>query len=216
MVHLPDVRFHPRTVRFHRTHHPFHLHSGVRRTPSAVRLVHRDPRHLSQPPVRVCPPEPDLYAYEQAQTAGTGAERPGERLGRSADAHPLRCAPPRLYARSPENVLREDRREQTRPADGHPAAGMVRAPGPQRAQQPVHGGAGSRQGDPDQLSGRPGGVVRLPPESGRSGRSFPQGAFHPGNVHRTGRLHGRRPAQVLPPETRRRGAAEIHLYHPLR
>ncbi len=98
----------------------------------------------------------------------------------------------------------------------HPAAGMVRAPGPQRAQQPVHGGAGSRQGDPDQLSGRPGGVVRLPPESGRSGRSFPQGAFHPGNVHRTGRLHGRRPAQVLPPETRRRGAPEIHLYHPLR
>ena len=38
VVHLPDVRLHPLPVGFHRGHHPFHLHAGVRKQPRALRL----------------------------------------------------------------------------------------------------------------------------------------------------------------------------------
>ena len=61
--------------RFHRAHHPLHLHAGIRRSPSALRLVRRAAGHLSSAADRVRPPEPDLHAAEQAQAAGAGARR---------------------------------------------------------------------------------------------------------------------------------------------
>ncbi len=55
--------------RFHRRHHAFHLHAGIRRSPPALRLVHRAARHLSSAADRIRPPEPHLHAAEQAQAA---------------------------------------------------------------------------------------------------------------------------------------------------
>jgi glutaminyl-tRNA synthetase len=46
VVHLPDVRLRARPVRFHRAHHAFHLHAGVRGPPAALRLVHPAAGHL--------------------------------------------------------------------------------------------------------------------------------------------------------------------------
>ena len=40
VVHLPDVRLHPRPVRLDRADHALDLHAGVREPPAAVRLVH--------------------------------------------------------------------------------------------------------------------------------------------------------------------------------
>ena len=55
--------------RFHRRHHALHLHAGIRRPPSALRLVYRTARHLSSAADRVRPPQPHLHAAEQAQAA---------------------------------------------------------------------------------------------------------------------------------------------------
>ncbi len=92
-------------VGFHRGHHAFHLHAGIRRSSAAVRLVRRAARHLSSAADRVRPAEPHLHAAEQAQAAGAGAEQAGERLGRSAHAHHFRDAPPRLYAGGAPQLL---------------------------------------------------------------------------------------------------------------
>ena len=60
MVHLPDVRLRARPVGFHRGHHPFDLHAGIRRPPPAVRLVRRSSsastiRSRSSSPVSISP-----------------------------------------------------------------------------------------------------------------------------------------------------------------
>ena len=77
VVHLSDVRLHPRAVGFDRAHHAFHLHAGVRGSSSAVRLVHRSARHLSPAADRVRPAQPHLHAAEQAQAADAGAGQAG-------------------------------------------------------------------------------------------------------------------------------------------
>ena len=41
VVHLPDVRLRPRPERLDRADHPLDLHARIRRTPSALRLVHQ-------------------------------------------------------------------------------------------------------------------------------------------------------------------------------
>ena len=41
LAHLSELRFRPRPVGRHRTHHAFDLHAGVRGSPAAVRLVSR-------------------------------------------------------------------------------------------------------------------------------------------------------------------------------
>ena len=92
VVHLPDVRLRPRAVRFHRAHHPLHLHAGIRGPPPALRLVRRGAGHLPSAADRVRPPQPHLHAAQQAQAAAAGAGRARERLGRSAHAHALRHA----------------------------------------------------------------------------------------------------------------------------
>ena len=56
VVHLPDVRLGARPVGFHRAHHPFHLHAGVREPPAALRLVRPGARHLRPAADRVRPP----------------------------------------------------------------------------------------------------------------------------------------------------------------
>ncbi len=47
VVHLPDLRFHPRPVGLDRADHAFDLHAGVREPPAALRLVHPRVGHLS-------------------------------------------------------------------------------------------------------------------------------------------------------------------------
>ncbi len=42
--HLSELRLRARSVRRHRARHPFDLHAGIRRSPPALRLVHREPR----------------------------------------------------------------------------------------------------------------------------------------------------------------------------
>ena len=122
MVHLPDVRLHARAMRLHRAHNPLDLHPGIRRAQAALRLVHQDPQDLALAPVRIRQAQPHLHPDEQAQAPRTGPERPGLGVGRSQDAYPVRRQETRLHRRGPEDVLREDRRFQTRPDDGHPAA----------------------------------------------------------------------------------------------
>ena len=89
----------------------------------------------------------------------------------------------------------------------------MRPPGPERPVQPLHGGPGSHQGHPHQLSGRPGRMVRLPAEPGGAGGRHPQGAVLPRALYRPRGLHGGRPQEVLPPQAGRRGAPEVHLHH---
>ena len=90
---------------------------------------------------------------------------------------------------------------------------QVRPSGPERPFQPVHGGPGSHQGHPHQLSGRPGRVVRLSAEPGRAGGRLPQGPLQPRTLHRPRRLHGRRSQEVLPPQAGRRSPSQVHLHH---
>ncbi len=106
VVHLPDLRLHPRPVRLDRADHAFDLHAGVREPPAALRLVHRDAGHLPSAADRVRPAEPHLHGDEQAAAAGTGQAGDRQRLGRSADADDLRPAPPRLHARGHPQLLR--------------------------------------------------------------------------------------------------------------
>jgi len=53
VVHLPDVRLRPRPERLDRADHPLDLHPGIRRAPSALRLVHPGAQHFPLAPVRV-------------------------------------------------------------------------------------------------------------------------------------------------------------------
>ena len=90
VVHLPDVRLRPRPVGFHRAHHAFHLHAGIRGPPPALRLVCRSTGHLPPAADRVRPAQPDLHAAEQTQAAHAGSGRARQRMGRSAHADAFR------------------------------------------------------------------------------------------------------------------------------
>lgn len=68
--------------------------------PSAIRLVYRETRDFSEPPVRVRAAESDLYDDEQAQAASVGAGRYRDGLGRSPDADDQRAPPSGLYPES--------------------------------------------------------------------------------------------------------------------
>ena len=106
VVHLSDLRFHPRPIRLDRADHPFDLHAGVREPPAALRLVHPRVGHLRPAADRVRPAQSDLHGDEQAAAAGAGQGGVRQRLGRSADADDLRAAPPRLHARGDPQLLR--------------------------------------------------------------------------------------------------------------
>ncbi len=54
---------------------------------------------------RVCPSQPQLHGPEQAEAHRAGRKRGGQRLGRSADAHPLRHAQERVHSRSDPQLL---------------------------------------------------------------------------------------------------------------
>ena len=70
-------------------------HPGVRRPEAAVRLgAGARQRPLPAPADRVRPAEPELHRIEQAEAAAAGAGKEGVRMGRPADADPLRDAPP--------------------------------------------------------------------------------------------------------------------------
>ena len=99
VVHLPDVRLRPRAERFDREDHAFDLHAGVRKPSAALRLVLRGAGHLSPAADRIRPAEPDLHGDEQAQLLQLVTGEARRRLGRPADAHDPRPAPPRLHAR---------------------------------------------------------------------------------------------------------------------
>ena len=83
------------------------LYVGVRRTPSALRLVHRGARHISLAPVRVRAPESDIHDDVEAQPSETGQGGRRNGLGRpracrlSAHCAARAIRPPRL-GRSPK------------------------------------------------------------------------------------------------------------------
>ena len=55
VVHLPDVRLHPRRIGLDGAHHAFDLHAGIRKPPAAVRLVRQVAGHLRPAADRVRP-----------------------------------------------------------------------------------------------------------------------------------------------------------------
>ncbi len=117
LVHLPVLRLRALPVGRHRGHHPLALHPRVREQPRALRLDPdraRDPRAARADRVR--PPEPHLHRALEAEAPGAGGAQAGRRLGRSAHAHPLRPAPPRLY------TTRRSATSATRSASPRPTA----------------------------------------------------------------------------------------------
>ena len=141
MVHLPDVRLRPRPERLDRADHPLDLHPGIRRAPSAVRLVHPGARHFPLAPVRVRAPEPHLYDDVEAQAveARAGGRRDG--LGRSPHADDLRPAPQGLHARLGAQLRRDGGRRQARQRDRPREAGILRARRPEPGRPAPHGRA---------------------------------------------------------------------------
>jgi glutaminyl-tRNA synthetase len=85
--------------------HSLHLHTGIRGSPSPLRLVHRGSRHLSSAADRVRPPEPHLHPAQQTQASVTRPGWPRARMGRPAHAHPLRHPAARLHARGLPQLL---------------------------------------------------------------------------------------------------------------
>ncbi|MNZ92781.1 hypothetical protein D3C78_1118180 [compost metagenome] len=73
VVHLPELRLHPRPVGRHRRGHPLDLHPGVRGSPPAVRVVPGQPAGAgAAAPVRIRPPQPELHHHQQAQAQAAG------------------------------------------------------------------------------------------------------------------------------------------------
>ena len=97
VVHLPDVRLRPRPERLDRADHPLDLHARIRRTPSALRLVHPSAGDLPFASVRIRTSEPHLYDDVEAQTAQISAGRRRDGLGRPPHADHLRPAPQGLH-----------------------------------------------------------------------------------------------------------------------
>ena len=130
VVHLSDVRLRARPVGFDRKSYALHVHARIRRPPADLQLVHRAVGNFSVAADRVRPPQPDLHAAEQAQTAATGRERHGARLGRSPHADAVRHSPPRLHAGSDPQFLRGDRRleDQRHHRAGHARTFRARRP----------------------------------------------------------------------------------------
>jgi hypothetical protein len=87
------------------THHPQHLHAGVRRPAPLLRLAARQPGCTPGPAGAArCPTstssaaEPHLRDHQQAQAQGSWSTKAMcQWLGRPAHAHHLRHAPPRLH-----------------------------------------------------------------------------------------------------------------------
>ena len=128
--------------RFHRAHHPLHLHAGVRRSPAALRLVHRAAGHLPSAADRVRPPQPHLHAAEQAQAAAAGAETATCAAGtiRACPRFPASAAAatrPRPSAISARAIGVS----KTNGTIELGAAGALRARGPEPARAARHGGA---------------------------------------------------------------------------
>ena len=107
VVHLPDVRLHPRPVRLDRADHALDLHAGVREPPAAVRLVHPT-SWASTHPQQIEFARLNLTYTVMSKRRLLELVKDGlrQRLGRSADADDLRAAPPRLHARGDPQLLR--------------------------------------------------------------------------------------------------------------
>ena len=151
-MYLSDVRLRPWRERLDRADHALDLHARVRRASSAIRLVYRETRDFSEPPVRVRAAESDLYDDEQAQAASVGAGRYRDGLGRSPDADDQRAPPSGLYPREHSYVRRQGGRSQARQRDRSGAARVLRARGPEQARRTAHGGARSAESSHHELS----------------------------------------------------------------
>ncbi len=146
MVHLPDVRLRARAERFDRGHHAFHLHAGIRRSPSALRLVHRRAGNLSSAADRIRPAEHHVHAAQQAQAAAAGAGGSRARLGRSAHADARRDTAPGLHSGGHAQLLRGDRAFENQRDHRTGPAGVLRPRRSQQARAARDGGAASLKG----------------------------------------------------------------------
>ena len=104
--HLSDVRLGARPVGLPRARHVFALLARVRRSSSTVRLVPRSAAaaRAAAAADRVRASEPELHGHEQADAARACRGTPRQWMGRSAYAHVVGIATPRLYARSPFGI----------------------------------------------------------------------------------------------------------------
>ncbi len=122
--------------RFDRRHHAFHLHAGVRRSPPAVRLVHRGAGHL---PLRSRSSSPGsnltYTVLSKRKLLALVQDKVRERLGRPAHADDLRHAPPRLHAGGDPHLLRADRRREDQRHHRAWPARARRARGPEQARR---------------------------------------------------------------------------------
>ncbi len=107
VVHLSDVRLRARPVGLDREASPIPSARWSSKTTgrSTTGIVEQLGIYPSAAD-RVRPPQPDLYAAEQAQAADAGAGRTRARLGRSAHADALRHPAARLHAGGDPQFLR--------------------------------------------------------------------------------------------------------------
>ena len=123
LVHLSDLRFRARPVGRDRGHHPLDLHAGVRGSPAALRLVHRESAGAgAAAPVRVRPAQHQLHGAVEAHPDRAGA-RAAMSSGWDDPRMPTlgRPAPPRRAAGGAARV-RPPRRRRARQQRGRPRA----------------------------------------------------------------------------------------------
>ena len=127
-------------------------------------------RHPPPAADRIRAAQPHVHGDEQAEAAAARAGEARRRLGRPADAHDPRPAPPRLHARGDAGVLRADRRGEVQQHDRHGLARRRDSRRPQRAGPAGDGRAAAAEGRDHELSGRRGRRARSGQPSAESRR----------------------------------------------
>ena len=215
MVHLPDVRLGSRPERRPGGGHPLPVLPGVREPPSVVRLVHRKAADLPLASDRVRAGKHHLHG--NPQTPPPRADREGlcERLGRPADADPVRSAEAGVHARVDPPVLGGRGHRQAREQYRRRQAGELPAESPQQDSAAGDGGPQPPQSGDRELprGGERGARGDQQPRGSR--RRNASGGIFPGVLHRARRFHGGPTEEVLPPGTRSRGALALCLLHHL-
>ena len=160
VVHLSALRLHARHLGRAGAHHALDLHAGVPGPSPALRLGDREARRrrAARAPaaaaIRVRAAQPHVCRAVEAPPGRAGGRAARRRLGRSADAHAGRRAPPRFHAGGLPPARRADRRFQDRLLDRHERARGLHARRSQRARAAAHRGARSGEARDRQLSRR--------------------------------------------------------------
>ncbi len=214
LVHLSDVRLCARRVRCDREDHPFDLHARVRGSPAALRLVPRRAQDSVAPAAdRVCAAQDHAHGDEQAEAPAAGRGEACRRLGRSADAHPLRHAPPRLSAGGDPRLLRPTRGREAEQRGRYRPARAQRARRLEPARPAPDGGLAALARRARELPRGPGGDDGGGEQPGRRERRHPTGALLARPLHRARGFHGGSAAQVLSALPGQRGAAALCVSH---